>query len=132
MAKALDWETRIGRRVKLRDLHILSAVVQHGSMAKAGVHLGMTQSAVSQAVAALEDAVGARLLDRTTRGIEPNIYGNALLKRSRTAFDELRQGVKEIEFLSESEVGEVRIAYPEAIAAGTGRMRGASSSTWRG
>src|SRR5258708_1935836 len=118
MAKALDWETRIGRRVRLRDLHILFAVVQHGSMAKAGVHLGMTQSAVSQAIATLEDALGARLLDRTTRGIEPNIYGNALLKRSRIAFDELRQGVKEIEFLSESEVGEVRIACPEAVAAG--------------
>ena len=118
MAKALDWETRIGRRVRLRDLHILFAVVQHGSMAKAGVHLGMTQSAVSQAIATLEDAIGARLLDRTTRGIEPNIYGNALLKRSRIAFDELRQGVKEIEFLSESEVGEVRIACPEAVAAG--------------
>src|SRR5260370_35977487 len=102
MAKALDWETRIGRRVRLRDLHILFAVVQHGSMAKAGVHLGMTQSAVSQAIAALEDALGARLFDRTTRGIEPNIYGNCLLNRSRIAFDELRQAVNESEVSSDS------------------------------
>jgi DNA-binding transcriptional LysR family regulator len=118
MAKALDWENRIGRRVRLRDLHILFAVVQHGSMAKAGVHLGMTQSAVSQAIGALEHALDARLLDRTTRGVEPTIYGNALLKRGRIAFDELRQGVKEIEFLSEHAAGEVRIGCPEAIAAG--------------
>ena len=47
-------DSRIGRRVRLRDLHILFAVVQHGSMAKAGLHLGISQSAVSQAVRALE------------------------------------------------------------------------------
>ena len=56
MARVLNWESRIGRRLRLRDLHILFAVVQHGSMAKAGAELGMSQSAVSQAVAALEHA----------------------------------------------------------------------------
>src|SRR5438067_6399669 len=39
-SKTPDWDSRIGRRVTLRDLHILFAVVQHGSMAKAGAHLG--------------------------------------------------------------------------------------------
>ena len=53
---AQDWESRIGRRVTLRDLHILSAVVRWGSMAKAASHLAMSQSAVSEAVANLEDA----------------------------------------------------------------------------
>ena len=53
MAKPFDWDSRIGKRVRLRDLHILFAVAQHGSMGKAGLHLGMTQSAVSQAIAAL-------------------------------------------------------------------------------
>ena len=42
MARA-DWEARLGRRFKLRDLHILSEVVQWGSMAKAASHLGMAQ-----------------------------------------------------------------------------------------
>ncbi len=118
MAKASDWDDRIGRRLRLRDLHILFAVVQHGSMAKAGAHLGMTQSAVSQAVAALEHAVDAHLLDRTPHGVEPTMYGRALLKRGRIAFDELRQGVKEIEFLSDATAGEVRIGCPESLAAG--------------
>ena len=55
MAGALkDWETRIGRRLKLRDLHILGAVVQRGSMAKAARHLSMTQPAISNAIASLE------------------------------------------------------------------------------
>jgi len=118
MAKVVDWENRIGRRVTLRDLHILFAVVQHGSMAKAAVPLGLTQSAVSQSIAALEHALGTRLLDRTSRGVEPTIYGNALLRRGRVAFDELRLGVKEIEFLADPTVGEVRIGCSESISAG--------------
>ena len=113
-----DWDSRIGRRVRLRDLHILFAVVQHGSMAKAGTHLGMSQSAVSQAIAALEHALEVPLLDRTRRGVEPNIYGSALMRRGQAAFDELRSGVKDIEFLSDPEVGEVRISCTESIEAG--------------
>src|SRR5882672_3685572 len=101
MTKALDWDSRIGRRVRLRDLHVLFAVVQHGSMAKAGVHLGMSQSAVSQSIAALEQAVEVPLLDRTPRGVELTLYGAALVRRGEAAFDELRSGVKDIEFLAD-------------------------------
>ena len=118
MATRWDWGSRIGRRVRLRDLHVLFAVVQHGSMAKAGTHLGMSQSAVSQAVAALERALAVPLLDRTPRGTAPTLYGAALLRHGRVAFDELRSGVNEIEFLKTSEVGEVRIACTESVAAG--------------
>jgi DNA-binding transcriptional LysR family regulator len=118
MAKALNWDSRIGRRIRLRDLHILFAVVQHGSMAKAGASLGMSQSAVSQAIAALEHALDVPVLDRTPRGVELTIYGTALMRRGQAAFDELRSGVKDIEFLGDPQVGEVRIACSEAMAAG--------------
>src|SRR3954469_10158718 len=118
MAKSHDWASRIGKRVRLRDLHILFAVAQHGSMGKAGLHLGMTQSAVSQALAALEHAVEAPLLDRTTRGVELTVYGSALMQRAQAAFDELRSGIKDIESLSDPAIGEVRIACTESIAAG--------------
>src|ERR1700709_2060827 len=96
MGKALDWESRIGRRVRLRDLHILFAVIQHGSMAKAGAHLGMSQSAVSQAIAAIEHALHVPLLDRTSKGVTPTIYGSALLRRGRAALDALRPRVHEM------------------------------------
>jgi DNA-binding transcriptional LysR family regulator len=118
MSKALDWESRIGRRVRLRDLHILFAVIQHGSMAKAGAHLGMSQSAVSQAIAAIEHALRVRLLDRAPNGVKPTISGSALLRRGRAAFDELRLGVQEIEDLADPATGDVRIASTESIAAG--------------
>lgn len=118
MAKAIDWDSRIGRRVRLRDLHILFAVVQHGSMVKAGSRLNMSQSAVSQAIAAIEHTLGVRLVDRTSRGAEPTIYGSALLRRGQAAFDELRVGVNEIESLAHPGTGEVRIGCGEAVAAG--------------
>ena len=118
MSKAIDWDSRIGRRVRLRDLHILFAAVQHGSMAKAGAHLNMSQSAVSQAIAAIEHTLSVRLLDRTSRGVEPTIYGSALLRRGQAAFDELRIGVKEIESLADPGAGEVRIACGEVLSAG--------------
>jgi DNA-binding transcriptional LysR family regulator len=119
MGKALQhWESRIGRRLKLRDLHILSSVVQWGSMAKAAAHLAMSQPAVSEAIANLEDALRVRLLDRSSRGIEPTIYADALLKRGHVVFDELKQGIRDIEFLTDPSVGEVRIACSEQSAAG--------------
>ncbi len=119
MAKAkTDWDGRIGRRITLRDLHILSFVVRSGSMAKAATHLATTQSVVSDAIANLESALGVRLLDRSPKGIEPTIYAKTLLKRSAVVFDELREGVKDIEALADSATGEVRIACPEFLAGG--------------
>ncbi len=119
MDKALQqWENRIGRRLKLRDLHIPSAVVQWGGMAKAATHLAMSQPGVSEAIANLEDALRVRLLDRSPHGIEPTIYAHALLKRGHVVFDELRQGIRDIEFLADPTVGEVRVASSELMAVG--------------
>lgn len=123
MAKAAaraswDWESRLGRRLKLRDLHILSVVVRWGSMAKAAAHLDTSQSVVSEAIANLESALGVHLLDRSPRGIAPTIYATALLKRGHVVFDELREGIKDIEALAGQASGDVRIACPEFLAAG--------------
>src|SRR5262245_35264731 len=117
MTKPINWESRIGRRIRLRDLHILFTVIQHGGMAKAASSLGISQPAVSEAIASLEHALGAKLLDRSRRGTEPTLYADALLRRGRVAFDELRQAVSEIESLSNPALGEVRIACAESLAA---------------
>ncbi len=100
MARKIDWESQIGRRLKLRDLHVFSTVVQRGSMAKAAQQLGVSQPAVSEVIADLEHALGVRLLDRSAQGIAPTIYGGALLKRSVVVFDELKQSIRDIEFLA--------------------------------
>ena len=116
MATKIDWESQIGRRLRFRDLHVLFTVVQCGSMAKAAGQLGVSQPSVSEVIASLEHTLGVRLLDRSPHGIEPTIYANALLRRSRVAFDELKQGIRDIEFLSDPTVGELRIGCPESIS----------------
>jgi len=97
----MEWESRLGRRLRVRDLYILSTVVKCGGMAKAARELAMTQPAVSDAIANLEHLLRVRLLDRNPRGIEPTHYADALLKRASTVFDELKQGVRDVEFLAD-------------------------------
>ena len=108
---------RIGRRMKLHDLHVLMAVVQAGSMNKAAALLNTGQPAISRSIADLEHAVGVRLLDRTPRGVEPTEYGRALLDGGAAVFDDLRQAVKNIEFLADPTAGEVRIGCTPLLAA---------------
>jgi DNA-binding transcriptional LysR family regulator len=118
ISKAVDWDGRIGRRVRLRDLHILLSVVQHGSMAKAAQLIGISQPAVSEAIATLEHTFDVRLLERNRRGIEPTVYGRALLQSGKAAFNDLRQGIEQIEHLRDPAAGSLRIACPESVAAG--------------
>ncbi len=108
---------RIGRRIKLQDVHILMAVVQAGSMGKAARHLNTSQPNISKSIADLEHALGVRLLDRHRQGIEPTEYGRALLDGGAAVFDELRQTVKNIEFLADPAAGEVRIGCNPLLAA---------------
>ena len=115
MGRKIDWDVHIGRRLKLRDLHVFLMVVQSGSMAKAAGQLGVSQPAVSEVIADLERAVGVQLFDRSPRGVEPTIYGRAMLERARAAFDELKEGIRAIEHLADPTVGEVRIGCSESL-----------------
>ena len=109
---------RIERRLKLHDVRVLLSVVQAGSMHKAAESLGTSQPAVSRSISDLEQTLGVRLLDRSRRGVEPTHYGRAIIKRGVAVFDELRQGVRDIEFLTDPTAGELRIGCSEGLAAG--------------
>jgi DNA-binding transcriptional LysR family regulator len=110
-------DERIGRRLKFRDLQVFFAVAQSGSISKAAKHLGLTQPAVSDIVGSLEHMFGVRLFDRTPKGVELTPYGEALRVRGRAVFDELKQGIRDIAFLSDPSAGELRIGCPSSIAA---------------
>jgi DNA-binding transcriptional LysR family regulator len=114
----MQWHERIGRRLKLRDLHTFRVVAQRGSMAKAASDLAITQPAISKAIADMEAVLKVRLLDRSPQGVAPTRYGEALLKRSETVFDELQQTVKELDFLADPSVGEIRIGCSETLLHG--------------
>jgi DNA-binding transcriptional LysR family regulator len=78
--------------------------------------LRVSQPTVSEVIAELEHTYGMQLLDRSPQGVAPTMYGNALLKRSIAVFDELKQSVRDIEFLADPTTGELKIACPLAIA----------------
>src|SRR5215213_3125418 len=119
MGSAMQLSDRIGLRMKLQDLHVLMAVVQAGSMSKAAALLNTTQPAVSRSIAELERTTGVRLLERHPQGIEPTAYGRALLDGGVAVFDDLRQAVKNIQFLADPTAGEVRTgahpSWPQAL-----------------
>src|SRR5882757_7173789 len=101
MGRMMDRIEQISRRLKLRQLSVLAAVVQCGSMAKAAERLAITQPVVSKAIADdLENTLGVRLLDRGPKGVDPTLYGRALLKRSVAIFNDLTASVSEIEVLA--------------------------------
>jgi DNA-binding transcriptional LysR family regulator len=111
-------DERILRRLKLSDLRLFQAVVDRGGMAKAAASLNISQPAVSKAIASLEATLRVRLLDRNPHGVEPTVFGRALLDGGIAVFDELIKSVKQIEYLADPTGGEVSIGCTEAGAAG--------------
>jgi molybdenum-dependent DNA-binding transcriptional regulator ModE len=73
MEGSVQWQDRIGRRLKLRDVNILLAVVECGSMARAAERLAVSQPVVSKAIADLEHTLGVRLLDRSRKGSRADV-----------------------------------------------------------
>ena len=114
----MEWTDRIGRRVRLRDLHVLLAVIQSGSMAKAAQTLSVSHPVISKTIGDLERTLGVRLLDRNPHGIEATLYGREVITWGVTVFDELREGVKRLEFLKDPTRGELRIGSTDALMAG--------------
>ena len=114
----MDWSDRIGRRIRLRDLHIVLAVAESGSMAKASAKLAISHPVVSKTISDLEHTLGVKLFDRSPWGVETTEYGRALLKCGVNVFDEMRQGLKQIEFLTDPTSGELAVGCPEIIIAG--------------
>src|SRR5215475_12792059 len=106
---------RIGARVKLRDLRVLVAVANAGSISRAAEQLAISHPAVSRTISDLEETLGVRLFDRSSRGIEPTMHGRAFLDCGVAVFDDLRRGVQQLEYLSDPASGEVRIGSSDVM-----------------
>jgi DNA-binding transcriptional LysR family regulator len=111
----MDWSDRIGRQLKLRDLHILMTVADTGSMAKAAARLRISHPAVSKAISEIEGTLGVRLFDRNSQGVELTAHGEVLLRCGINVFDEMQQGLRSLEYLSDPKTGEVRLGCTDII-----------------
>jgi DNA-binding transcriptional LysR family regulator len=110
--------SQISRRIKLRQLNVFVAVVESGSMAKAAERLAISQPVISKMIASLEQTLQLPLLERSRLGVEPTLYGKALLKRSIALCNDLRSGVDELQSLADPTMGELRIGSTEPVMAG--------------
>jgi DNA-binding transcriptional LysR family regulator len=117
VGEKLDCEHQIGRRIRLRDLHIFLTVSQRGSMAQAAAQLGVSQPAVSGVIAELERTLGVPLFERSTRGVKPTMYARAMMDCSVAAFDDLKQGIRTLENLADPAAGELWIGCIEWVTA---------------
>jgi DNA-binding transcriptional LysR family regulator len=100
-----------------RRLLVLDAVVREGSMTAAATRLGYTQSAVSQAVAALEKEAGTPLLERYARGVRPTAAGEVLARHAAIVREQLERAAGELEDLGHLRAGRLRLAaFPSAAS----------------
>ena len=103
-------------RIQLSRLAVLAAVAEHRSFRMAARELGIAPSAVSHAVAALEESLGIRLLARTTRSVSPTQEGRRLLESLRPAFSGIDAAVEALADTREKPAGRLRITLPRLAA----------------
>ena len=103
--------------VSLRQLRAFDEVARQGAFAPAARELCITQSALSESIRQLEEAVGMRLFDRTTRTVGLTSAGQAFLQDVRQVFETLEQGVQNLSDLAALRRGKVRIAAAPSVLA---------------
>jgi DNA-binding transcriptional LysR family regulator len=94
-----------------RQLEVFAIVAREGSFTKAAAELHLVQSAVSATIAALESDLGERLLDRTTRWVQPTAAGRALLPHAHGILDAFRAARDAVEAVGGGLSGSIRIGY---------------------
>lgn len=104
-----DWQGRLGRQVKLRELRVLLAIAEEGSFRKAAAQLHITQPAITMAVADLENTLGVRLFERTSRGVAPTAHGEAIILRAHAIFGELGRAAEDIAIISQGSRQTLRV-----------------------
>ena len=103
------------RQGALDGVEAFLSVAQHRNFRKAAAELGVTPSAVSQAVRALEARVGAALFIRTTRSVGLTEAGERFISRAKPAFEELVAAGEAARDLGQRPTGLLRLAVPRAV-----------------
>ena len=98
--------------VRLDSFDVFVAIVRCGGFRAAALERGVSSSALSQTINALEAALGIRLLNRTTRSVSPTEAGQRLLDRLAPALSDIRLAIAEVDELRESPSGTLRINAP--------------------
>lgn len=98
--------------LRLDSFDVFAAIVRCGGFRAAAIERGVSSSALSQSVSSLEDALGLRLLNRTTRSVAPTEAGARLLERLAPALQDIRLAIDDLNQLRERPTGTLRINAP--------------------
>jgi len=79
---------RLPRRLKMGELRVFVAILEHRSFRKAAAALHITQPAVTKAIAGMEDLLEVRLFDRKAGGVEPTVHGLSFAPHAIAIFNE--------------------------------------------
>ena len=101
----------------LRQLKVFVAVATEGSFSLAGQRVGLSQSAVSHSIKALEAEIGVKLLDRTTREVQLTHAGQQLASKLSVQLEELNTTLLELRRYGGQRSGTVRLAASQTISA---------------
>ena len=107
---------RLPRYLKLGELRVFVAVLEHRSFRKASSILHLTQPAVTKAIAGLEEMLEVKLFDRYAHGVEPTVHGLSFAPRAIAIFDELRRAAQDIERVNCGVDGSLRVGTVEMPA----------------
>lgn len=97
-------------------LSVFIVVARERSFTRAAAHLGISQSAVSHSISALEESLGMRLLTRTTRGAAPTEAGERLMANLTPYYDGIEAELSALSALKEKPAGTVRISAHDHAA----------------
>lgn len=97
------------------DLRLFLAIARHGRFTAAGQSVGINHTTIARRLTALEEALGARLFDRTSRGVAITLAGSLLLEHAERAEREFEAAAAALAGREQAISGEVRLATPEAL-----------------
>src|SRR5258707_4238649 len=98
------------------EMNAFVAVAERSSFAKAARQLGVSRSALSETIRALEEKLGVRLLNRTTRSVAPTEVGERLLAEMRPALESFEAAVESINVFRDKPTGHLRLTVPRPAA----------------
>src|SRR5260221_3852243 len=104
------------RRPELGEMNAFVTVSERRSFAKAAVQLGISRSRLSETIRGLEDRLGVRLLNRTTRSVAPTPAGERLLARLRPVLDDFDAVLDSINAFRDKPAGLLRLTVPPPAA----------------
>src|SRR6516165_7604923 len=104
------------RGTHFAELTAFVAVAEQASFTRAARRLGLSTATLSQTVRALEDHLGVRLLNRTTRSVAPTDAGERLLAQLRPLLDGFETAIESVNTFRETPVGHLRLTMPPLVA----------------